>query len=108
MGGACDSLPQSGCYDSYLWRYPFGVFFFGLPRTLQPGQCHVATATWNGVPAQGGETDPGPYAAFGGRWDGGSTVVLPPGGIRLDLVISTSAAVPTEAMSWGRLKLRYP
>jgi len=49
---------------------------------LAPGECRTYTKSWNGVPWQGGTTQPGLYAVLGGM-SRGSTFFMPQGGVRL-------------------------
>jgi hypothetical protein len=109
--GNCVAADQPGCSENRLWFFPFAYFFFGVPLTVDPGQCIEYQVTWDGAPEGGGTTSPGAYAIFaapGHDGDGANNLFPPEGGVRLGVLIGTTSTVPVAAGTWGNLKTRYP
>jgi len=103
----CDSLDQEGCPDSWVYEYPFGIFFFGGPLVLNPGQCSFIEPIWDGLPPPTHSITPGLHSVFGGMNTSRGEFHFPVGGVRLNIQIQGSATVPVLPASWGLIKSRY-
>jgi len=106
LPGRCNTITQGNCSD-YLFKNPFGVFYFGTSLTIQPGACWVREATWDGVPERGPSPTPeGTYHVFAGMWDL-SDFFFPTDGVRITIKVGGSSSVPTLPSTWGRIKSLY-
>ena len=105
MPASCDSLDQEGCF--YIYKYPFGVFFFGGGLTLNPGQCSSTQPVWDGSPPATQTITPGLYSVLGGMDKSTGEFHFPVGGVRLEIQIQSSASVPVLPASWGLIKAKY-
>jgi hypothetical protein len=99
-----------GCENDSPFSYPEGVFFFGVPTSVMPGQCRTYSVTWDGVHWRsilGRNVVPGLYRVPGGfaLYPGDVTsqgAVIPP----LEVEILIADPVPSRASTWSRIKTR--
>jgi len=101
-----------GCRSDTPFIYPEGVFYFGLPLSLAPGQCKVYTTMWSGQ--HWGNPNlpvlPGTYHVLGGFLVGSDAVTsqgAPLPAMVVPLQIVPVSGVPVEGVSWSRVKARF-
>lgn len=111
MPGSCLSVNPT-CWDNRLFWSPEGVFFFGTPITLDPGECVEVVVTWDGIlraphPDAGGLPTPGLYSVMAGYFNFSFPYEFhaPTGGLRVPITIN--GPVPVEPLTWGSIKLRH-
>lgn len=99
-----------GCYVAALFVWPEGVFFFGVPTPVAPGQCLSYTATWDGLHWHGNGPPivPDSYRVLGGFHVGGNVAtsqgaILPDMVVRLDI----TDGVPVVSTTWSGIKARF-
>jgi hypothetical protein len=105
VADTCATFYVDDCPSVSPFFWPQGLLYFGVSIVLAPGECRTYTQIWNGVPWQGGTTQPGLYAVLGGM-SRGSTLFMPEGGVRLPIRIGEEG-VPTDRRSWGAIKASY-
>ena len=99
-----------GCLSATPFFWPQGVFFFGQPTSVAPGQCRTYTTHWDG--AHWGNPNlpviPGTYRVVGGFLVGGEAVTSQGAPLEALVVpLEITAAVPVVSDSWSGIKARF-
>jgi hypothetical protein len=115
----CAAITQSGCLGASVYSYPEMVNFFGDGIRLEPGECTIRYASWDGrVFVYDGDLtwhwelpQAGPHRVFGGLWrrvppDYDVYEYYVPAG-SIWLTINLGPDVPVRPTSWGGLKTLY-
>jgi hypothetical protein len=106
----CDNLYEpEGCHVATPFYWPQGVFFFGVPTSVAPGQCRTYTANWSG-PHWGNPNLPvlpGTYRVSGGFLIGWNAVTSQGAPLQEMIVpLEILTGVPVVTATWSGIKTR--
>ena len=102
----------SRCQIDSPFFWPQGVFFFGAPTSMAPGQCRIYTTNWDGLhwgnPAI--PVLPGPYHVLGGFLVGADATTSQGAilqSMTVPLTIDPAGGVAAVPASWSVIKTRF-
>jgi hypothetical protein len=108
VADSCLTNHVSNCVGGWQFQFPWLIAWSEVTLVIPPGGCQVWSRTWSGRNTYTHQLPPpGLYAALGALHDDSGSLVVPPGGARLSLVIGATGGVPDRRSTWSDMKTRY-